>query len=213
MQTFLPYKDFQKTFEVLDYRRLGKQRVEAMQILNILLNRTERPGWRNHPIVRMWEGYEPAIQLYHNMCIDEWIKQGGSALKHNAQKAVADMQSKGFDPRKAKPGSAAARIVKAADFPEFPLPGDKQKVTTVKPKRSKVGKIISTIKKALSKEEYEIFLNNINEASARADAKRAMRSDPSMKQNPFLTDVEASDEDIKGASKNIIMQTIHSMGI
>ena len=76
MQTFLPYKDFQKTFETLDYRRLGKQRVEAMQILNILLNRTERPGWRNHPIVRMWEGYEPALQLYHNMCIDEWIKQG-----------------------------------------------------------------------------------------------------------------------------------------
>ena len=51
------------------------------------------------------------------------------------------------------------------------------------------------------KEEAEI-----EEASARADAKRAMRSDPSMKQNPFLTDVEASDEDIKGASKNIIMQ-------
>ena len=76
MQTFLPYKDFQKTFEVLDYRRLGKQRVEAMQILNILLNRTERPGWRNHPIVRMWDGYAPALQLYHNMCIAEWINQG-----------------------------------------------------------------------------------------------------------------------------------------
>ena len=83
MQTFLPYKDFQKTFETLDYRRLGKQRVEAMQILNILLNRTERPGWRNHPIVRMWEGYEPALQLYHNMCIDEWIKQGyNNNMKH-----------------------------------------------------------------------------------------------------------------------------------
>ena len=47
-----------------------------MQILNILLNRTERPGWRNHPIVRMWNGYEPALQLYHNLCITEWIKQG-----------------------------------------------------------------------------------------------------------------------------------------
>jgi len=76
MQTFLPYPSFTKTFKTLDYRRLGKQRVEAMQILNILLNRTERPGWRNHPIVRMWDGYEPALQLYHNLCITEWINQG-----------------------------------------------------------------------------------------------------------------------------------------
>ena len=75
MQTFLPYPSFTKTFKTLDYRRLGKQRVEAMQILNILLNRTERPGWRNHPIVRMWDGYEPALQLYHNMCIEEWINR------------------------------------------------------------------------------------------------------------------------------------------
>ena len=83
MQTFLPYKDFQKSFDVLDYRRLGKQRVEAMQILNILLDRTDRPGWRNHPIVRMWDGYAPALQLYHNMCIDEWIKQGyNNNMKH-----------------------------------------------------------------------------------------------------------------------------------
>ena len=33
MQTFLPYKDIQKSVKCLDYRRLGKQRVEAMQIL------------------------------------------------------------------------------------------------------------------------------------------------------------------------------------
>ena len=76
MQTFLPYKSFTKTFKTLDYRRLGKQRVEAMQILNVLLERTNTKGWRNHPIVRMWEGYEPALQLYHNLCITEWINQG-----------------------------------------------------------------------------------------------------------------------------------------
>ena len=76
MQTFLPYPSFNKSFKILDYRRLGKQRVEAHQILNVLLERTERPGWRNHPIVRMWDGYAPALQLYHNLCITEWIKQG-----------------------------------------------------------------------------------------------------------------------------------------
>ena len=76
MQTFLPYESFSKSLKSLDYRRLGKQRVEAMQILNIILERTDRPGWRNHPIVRMWDGYSAALQLYHNMCIEEWIRQG-----------------------------------------------------------------------------------------------------------------------------------------
>lgn len=32
MQTFLPYADFEKTAKCLDYKRLGKQRVEAWQI-------------------------------------------------------------------------------------------------------------------------------------------------------------------------------------
>ena len=73
MQTFLPYSSFRKTMKVLDYRRLGKQRVEAKQILNILLDRTETRGWRNHPIVRMWDGYESALQLYFNNCVAEWI--------------------------------------------------------------------------------------------------------------------------------------------
>ena len=83
MQTFLPYKSFNESFKVLDYRRLGKQRVEAMQILNVLLGRSETKGWRNHPIVRMWDGYTPALQLYHNMCIDEWVKQGyNNNMKH-----------------------------------------------------------------------------------------------------------------------------------
>jgi hypothetical protein len=76
MQTFLPYPSFTKTFKTLDYRRLGKQRVEAKQILNVLLDRTTTRGWRNHPIVRMWSGYESALQLYHNLCINEWINQG-----------------------------------------------------------------------------------------------------------------------------------------
>ena len=72
MQTFLPYSDYKKTFECLDYRRLGKQRVETFQILNVLLNRTNTKGWRNHPATKMWRGYENALKLYLNECIDEW---------------------------------------------------------------------------------------------------------------------------------------------
>ena len=76
MQTFLPYKSFSQSLKSLDYRRLGKQRIEAKQILNILLDRTATKGWRNHPITKMWEGYENALKEYYNMCVTEWINQG-----------------------------------------------------------------------------------------------------------------------------------------
>ena len=76
MQTFVPYADFTETAKVLDYRRLGKQRVETFQILNILLDRTESSGWRNHPAVRMWRGFEAALQHYQNTVIQEWINRG-----------------------------------------------------------------------------------------------------------------------------------------
>ena len=38
VNTFLVSRNFQESAKMLDYRRLGKQRVEAMQILNILLD-------------------------------------------------------------------------------------------------------------------------------------------------------------------------------
>ncbi|WP_329015541.1 MSMEG_6728 family protein [Micromonospora rifamycinica] len=62
MQTFLPYPDFLASARVLDQRRLGKQRVEALQVLRGLT----RPsyGWRHHPAVRMWAGYEEALTRY-----------------------------------------------------------------------------------------------------------------------------------------------------
>ena len=76
MQTFLPYKSFKQSLQSLDYRRLGKQRVEAFQVLNVLLGRTKTGGWRNHPVTRMWAGYENALKEYLNKCIDHWIDRG-----------------------------------------------------------------------------------------------------------------------------------------
>ena len=75
MQTFLPYSNFQQSAEVLDWRRLGKQRVEGMQIIKTILN-PEQKGWQNHPIVIMWTPYVQALQLYTNTIINEWIKRG-----------------------------------------------------------------------------------------------------------------------------------------
>ena len=53
---------------------------------------------------------------------------------------------------------------------------------------------------AKMKEEVEL-----DEASARSDARRAMRADPDMRQK-FSKDVSATDDDKKAASKNIMMQ-------
>lgn len=74
MQTFLPYPSFQKSAEVLDDKRLGKQRVECLQILKALTE--EEYGWKNHPAVKMWEGYGGALALYGDAICDEWIRRG-----------------------------------------------------------------------------------------------------------------------------------------
>lgn len=58
----------------LDYRRLGKQRVEAMQILNALAGKSR--GWRRHPAVLMWRGYEPSLRMYLRCAILEWKRRG-----------------------------------------------------------------------------------------------------------------------------------------
>lgn len=90
MQTFLPYASLQKSIQVLDYRRLGKQRVETFQVLNILLDRTPTKGWRNHPVTLMWKGYEAALQLYQNYTIQEWINRG---YKNNMHYEEVDINS------------------------------------------------------------------------------------------------------------------------
>ena len=76
MQTFLPYPNIEKSLKVLDNKRLGKQRVEAYQILNILTGRTKTRGWRNHPAVKMWKGNIHALKLYFNKSVEEWISRG-----------------------------------------------------------------------------------------------------------------------------------------
>ena len=74
MQTFLPYPDIIKSVQCLDNKRLGKQRVEAMQILKALTNSSY--GWQNHPAVKMWRDCEDVLQEYMNQCIQEWIRRG-----------------------------------------------------------------------------------------------------------------------------------------
>lgn len=93
MQTFLPYPDFKKTASSLDMRRLGKQRVEAMQILLVLAGMTKTKAWSNHPAVKMWKGYEAALAQYAYAICDEWTSRG---YKDSCKNKVKDIMKSRF---------------------------------------------------------------------------------------------------------------------
>jgi len=74
VQTFLPYPDFEASARVLDDKRLGKQRVECIQVLRGLTLPTY--GWRHHPAVKMWKGHEEALVRYALTCVEVWQERG-----------------------------------------------------------------------------------------------------------------------------------------
>lgn len=74
MQTFLPYPNFEWSARALDRQRLGKQRLEVLQIYRVL--RGETSGWANHPAVAMWRGHKTALLAYGLAICDEWKRRG-----------------------------------------------------------------------------------------------------------------------------------------
>lgn len=74
MQTFLPYSDFRRSAEVLDDRRLGKQRVETLQVMRALT--VPGYGWQRHPVTAMWRGHRPALMAYQAATCETWAARG-----------------------------------------------------------------------------------------------------------------------------------------
>lgn len=74
VNTFLPWPDEKKSAQALDNKRLGKQRVEGLQILRANLGLTK--GWRNHPAAVMWRNHEGALAQYICAMCDEWEARG-----------------------------------------------------------------------------------------------------------------------------------------
>ncbi|MGY1694518.1 MSMEG_6728 family protein [Geodermatophilus sp. SYSU D00814] len=74
MQTFLPVPDFVESARLLDSPRLGKQRVETLQVLRAL----ELPdyGWTSHPVVHMWRGRTAALVVYGLAMVQVWRERG-----------------------------------------------------------------------------------------------------------------------------------------
>lgn len=79
MQTFLPYPSFERSLRCLDSQRLGKQRLEAMQILSC--HKGLMTAWRNHPAVLMWRGHSQVLASYYNACLAEWERRGFRNIK------------------------------------------------------------------------------------------------------------------------------------
>jgi len=101
MQTFLPFPDFARSAAVLDPLRLGKQRVEAVQVLRGLT--WPNYGFRHHPAVKMWAGYEEALVRYGLTVAAAWAATGRADT--TAATLVADLS--------AACGSTAVRDVPA----------------------------------------------------------------------------------------------------
>jgi hypothetical protein len=89
--TFAPCADFEKSLRTLDTRRLGKQRVEVIQIVRALTV----PGyaWSSHPAVLMWKGYEEALGRYGLTACAIWTERGfGDSC---ATTIIADLRAYG----------------------------------------------------------------------------------------------------------------------
>jgi hypothetical protein len=62
--------------------------MEAKTILNVLNPNYDKKGWRNHPAVLMWRGYEEALKVYYNMAVGEWLDRG---YKNTMEMMVVDI--------------------------------------------------------------------------------------------------------------------------
>jgi len=86
MQTFLPFASYRESAEALDDRRLGKQRVEAMQMVRAIMDPTY--GWQNHPAVTMWRGHGLALIVYGMTVSKVWQERGFNDTCHDKLRDV-----------------------------------------------------------------------------------------------------------------------------
>lgn len=76
MQTFVPEHTYEDCARVLDRQRLGKQRVECLQIMNVITGTQTSRGWQNHPACNMWRDNPLALLSYTRAICEEWARRG-----------------------------------------------------------------------------------------------------------------------------------------
>lgn len=104
MQTFLPFADFEASARSLDPKRLGKQRVETIQVVRALT--VPGYGWANHPATLMWRGFEEGLGRYGFVCCEVWCELGfGDTC---AATIATDLRAFGIDTVRSQAELAAA---------------------------------------------------------------------------------------------------------
>ena len=87
----MPHKNYVESAKVLDTKRLGKQRVEAYQIIKALRGDYANTGaWTNHPATNMWRGHEYDLALYGLTISIEFYERGHDGL--NMVEIFTDLQ-------------------------------------------------------------------------------------------------------------------------
>lgn len=74
MQVFVPHTNFKKIAKILDSRRLNKQIVECMQIIEIINGKESK--WKNHPAILSWRFNVGALINYTSELIEEMKVRG-----------------------------------------------------------------------------------------------------------------------------------------
>jgi len=74
INTFLPYACFRKSAESLDNQRLGKQRVECLQLARAIAY--QQSSWRSHPAAVMWQPYLNCLIYYGMTVCKVWQEKG-----------------------------------------------------------------------------------------------------------------------------------------
>jgi len=107
VQTLLPYADFEQSARALDTKRLGKQRVEAIQVGRALT--WPGYGWTHHPAVLMWKCHEEALGRYGLTCCEVWTELGHGDTC--AATIAADLASSGVQLIRTQRELAAAGVL------------------------------------------------------------------------------------------------------
>lgn len=94
MQVFMSEFVFDDTAQVLDTKRLVKQLLEGRQIMSVLAGEQNGNGWKNHPAVRMFEGYEKALYAYLKAIKNEMQTRGYKWEKN--WEVIEDLYSRHF---------------------------------------------------------------------------------------------------------------------
>lgn len=91
MQTFMPFRSYPRSAKTLDNLRLGKQIIEAGQIMRAI-EHGPLNGWSNHPAVIQWRGYKGSLLIYTYAMSKEWYIRRGKV--HGSWKRTREEQDK-----------------------------------------------------------------------------------------------------------------------